>query len=127
MPGPVSFTALFQLAIGCAGADFDRSDVGKLYRVTDQIDQHLGQAPFVAERRWDIGHDGGLELNALGLRQRTGCSHYVFDQRLNGIIREVKIELPGLYFGQVEHIVDQAEKMPAVRLNARQRFGGGFR
>src|SRR5580704_15276321 len=107
--------------------DGDLARVGELDRVADQIEQHLGQAAVVAAGRRQIWRHLDLECEFLVIRQRLDRAidavHHVFD----GIILDRQYQLPGLDFRQIEHVVDQAEQMLAVRLHALHHGAHFFR
>ncbi len=102
------------------GGDPDRhlACVGELDGVADKIEQHLGQPALVAMAGRHVGRNIHLEIKLLLRRQRLDRAEHVVDDVLHRIGGERKLELAGLDLGQVEHVVDQAEQMPAVAFDA---------
>ena len=101
-----------------ADADATSPCVGELDGIADQVEQHLRDAALVAVAVRQVRRHLDLEGELLLGRQRfDGAEHTVHDV-LDRVVGERERELPGLDLGQVEHVVDQAEQMPAVALHA---------
>src|SRR5262245_18120380 len=65
-----------------------------------------------------------LEPQVLGSRQRLDRSIDVMDDVLDRVVGKRQSELTSLDFGEVQYVVDQAEKVASIALNALQRRAG---
>src|SRR5262245_2488626 len=107
--------------------DTHLAGVGELDRVTDEVEQHLGQALLVTEaNRQGLGHLG-LERELLVLGERLRGRAHGLDHALNRILGHVEGELTRLDFGDVEHGVDEAQQVLAVGADAGERVQGFLR
>ena len=105
-------------AIGRRDLDRHFAGVGELDRVADQIEQHLGQLLLVAVASRHVGRHVELEAQVLLRRQRLDRAVHLVNHVLHRIIGERQLELARLDLGEVEHVIDQAEQMAAVALDA---------
>jgi hypothetical protein len=101
--------------------------IGKLDGISDQVEQDLPQPVLVAVADRQTGRHLGLESELLLSRQwldrNVDGIHYVPER----VIGKRERELPRLYLGQIEHIVDQAEQMFAVAFDALEHAAHLFR
>src|SRR5262249_17492190 len=58
-----------------------------------------------------------LHLDVLGARQRAGRSDHRVDDCTHRVFVERQFELPGIDLRDIQHVVDQAQKMLAVLLD----------
>ena len=118
IPGPVSATATTNASSARVACDRHLAGLGELDGVADEVEQHLGEAPLVAPAERQVGRDLDAQREPLLGRQRLDGR----DDRLHHLRQRVVVErqgeLAGLDLGQVEHVVDQAEQVPAARLHA---------
>ena len=91
---------------------------GELDGVADQVHQHLGEAALVAPAARQIRRHVDLERELLLGRERLGRAHHVEHQLAHRVIDRREGQLARLDLGQIEHVVDQAEQMAAVLLDA---------
>ena len=96
--------------------DDDFTTVSELDRVADEVDQHLCQPPPVAVAGWQFGLYLDLERKVLVGGQRLDRAAHRLGHLVQRVFVELEGELAGLDLGQIEHVVDQAEQMPAVVL-----------
>ncbi len=107
--------------------DGNLPSIGEFDRVTDQIEQDLGQTPLVAATSRQVrGYLSG-EFEFLVGRQRLNRTVNRVGNVLQGVISEVEHELTGLDLGQIEHIIDQPEQVLAVALQPLQYSHHSFR
>ena len=69
----------------------------------------------------------GLKGKAFLNRQRLHGVDHAIDDVLQRIVRKRQCELPGLDLRQIEHVVDEPEKVAAVGLNALQHLAHPLR
>ena len=105
------------------GPDAHGAGLGELDRVADQVHQHLGEPALVAAPARQVRRHVDLERELLLRRQRLGRAHHVQHQLAHRVVDRRERQLAGLDLGQIEHVVDQAEQMAAVLLDALQHLG----
>jgi len=80
--------------------------VGEFDRVADQVEQHLGEPPFVAapprQARRDLGGEGQPLFGGKGLHRRDDPVHQVAQR----VVIERQRELSRLDLGEIEDVVD---------------------
>src|SRR5262245_50788907 len=96
------------------------ANVRKLDGVADEIEQHLREALLIAETNGQKFRHLGLQRELLVLRQRFGGRAYRLDDALNRVLGDVQGELAGFDLGDIEHGVDEAQQVLAVRADASQ-------
>src|SRR6202011_2202389 len=105
-------------AIGTRSLDRNLPLIGKFDRIADEVEQHLGDAAFVPPAGRQIGSkldvQGNLFLQCQGLDQAEHGLHDILER----IIGKGEAELPCLDLGEVKHVVNQAEEVLAVALDA---------
>src|ERR1700732_2958301 len=105
-------------AIGTRSLDRNLPLIGKFDRIADEVEQHLGDAAFVSPAGRKIGSkldvQGNLFLQCQGLDQAEHGLHDILER----IIGKGEAELPCLDLGEVKHVVNQAEEVLAVALDA---------
>src|SRR5262245_20569923 len=74
---------------------------------------------------WQVLRQFDLESQVFGSRQRLDSSIDVVDNVFDRVVGKRQSELPSLNFGKIQHVVDQAEQVAPIALNALQR-GAGF-
>ena len=99
-------------------------DCNRLTGFGDEVNQHLRQAAAVAAARWQFGGHLHLERELLVGRQRLQRAADGLGNVLNGIIGQFEHKLTGLDLGQVEHVIDEAERgeSTAGSIPCRKRF-----
>ena len=124
MPGPVSRTATVNDRSSAEALIVDFARVGELDGIADQVQQDLRDAPLVAASRRQMRRHFGFEYQVLfaAASGSTALTDAV-DDLLDRIVGQRQRELTGLDLGQVEHVVDEPEKMPAVALDALEHGG----
>ena len=121
MPGPVSTHRQLEAASPAWAARISTAAlVGELDGIADQVEQHLRQPPRIAGAGRQARRHVGAELEALGAGERLGGRQHGRHHVGDAVVLDRQRELPGLDLGEVEHVVDQAEQVPAVALHALQ-------
>src|SRR6516162_1990469 len=105
-------------AIGRRSLHRHLAAVGEFDRIANQVEQYLRKAPFVAARGRQIRRYFELEVQFLVARQRLDRDIDALHHVLDRIIIERKHKLPGLDLGKIKNVVDQAEQVLAVGLDA---------
>src|SRR5215212_4616871 len=77
----------------------------------------LREPLFVAASLRQLRHDVDLERDLLLGRQWLDRTEHRLDDILERIVSNRERELAGFDLGQVEHVVDQAQKVPTVALH----------
>ena len=107
------------------GADHHHlAGIGELDRVANEVEQHLGEAPFIAVTAWKIA-----ATNVFSHGDPLACASdpveaTTVDDPLQRVVLERQGELAGFDLGKIEHVVDQAQEMLAVLLDALQDLLG---
>ena len=96
----------------------DLALVGELDGVADEVEQHLREAALVAMADGQIWGHVDRQGELLSGCERLDRSKDGLDHVLERVVRKIERQLTGLDFGQVEHVIDQAEEMLAVGLQA---------
>ncbi|EPH46818.1 putative Hybrid signal transduction histidine kinase J [Streptomyces aurantiacus JA 4570] len=100
---------------------FDRSGVGELHRVGQQVAQHLQEALFVrVQRRGQLRRHAYGEVESLLCGQRAESGLYVVHELDERDARRADVHLARLDLRQVEDVVDELEQ---VRARAVDRLG----
>src|SRR5215831_6948055 len=110
-----------EIAVPRAGGNTHLSCVRELYGIANEIEQHLCKALFVSEASWKRLVHGRRERELLVLGERLGGGAHRLDHALDGVFAHVQGELSGLDLGNVEHGVDEAQEVLAVRADAGER------
>src|SRR6516164_9681247 len=100
------------------GLNGDLASIGELDGITDEIDQHLRQAATVTVPWRQFAGKFKLERELLVRCQRLQRAANRLGNVLNTVIGEFKHKLASLDLGQIEHVIDQSEQVPAVGLKA---------
>src|SRR6516162_1948220 len=100
------------------GLDGNFARISELDGVANKIDQNLSQSSAVTMAWWQFrGHldfEGQLFVSRQRLQRAADCLGNV----LNGVIGEFEDELASLNLGQIEHVIDQSQQVPAIGLKA---------
>jgi len=113
MPTPVSFTEMCKRVVTAVtglvfDGDEDFAGFGELDGISDEIDQHLANAPRVTEQcRGNVRLNFVIECQALLLGAKTERLHG-FRQYFMQIERDrFEVQLTGFNFGEVQNVVDE--------------------
>src|SRR5215467_2058422 len=96
------------------GLNGDLASIGELDGVADQIDQHLRQAATVTVPWRQFAGKLKLECELLVGGQRLERAADGLRNVLDAVIGEFEDELASLDFGQIEHVINESEQVPAV-------------
>ena len=127
MPGPESQTATVNDPFVTEALIGDLSRVGEFDGVADEVEQDLSNATLVTVSGGQMR--GTSALNARRFSTASGSTAMITPSHdlLQRIVRKRQRELPGLDLRQVEHVVDEPEKVPAVGLNALEHLAHPLR
>ena len=98
----------------------DLAGLGELDGIADEIQQRLGDPPLVALPERQVLGDHGPEQQLLLGRQGFRGRHDRLDHFLDRVVGDGKGQLAGFDLGQIEDVVDQAEEVAPVALDALQ-------
>src|SRR5215468_9111568 len=105
-------------AVVCFSLNGHFARIGELNGVSDKVDQNLRQAPSVAAARGQLRCHLDSECELFVSCQRLQRAANRLGNVLNAVIGKFEYELAGLDLRQIEHVIDEAEQMPAVGLKA---------
>src|SRR5262249_53330970 len=96
--------------------DRDLALIGKLDGIADEIEHDLRKPTLVAMAYWQIqAYDRGQGELLSGCERLHGYDDGV-DNVLERIVPKIKRQLTSFDFGEVEHVVDQAEQVLPIGL-----------
>src|SRR6516164_8335104 len=98
------------------GLDGNFARISELDGVADEIDQDLRQTATVAVARRQVRSQLELERELFVGRQRLQRAANRLGNVLNAVIGELEHELASLDLGQIEHVIDESEQVPAIGL-----------
>ena len=119
MPTPVSCTRNLKSppSITRRRDDHLAAGIGELDGVGEEVEQDLLEPPPVGDHRRQIGRKRRPEQDALALGERLQAVDASLDQ-LRQIDRgEVEIELAGIDLGNVEQVVEQAQRIESALMD----------
>ncbi len=91
--------------------DGDRSLLGELERVAEQVHEHLPQMVRIAQQRVrHLGHDGDVHPQPFHLRLGPEDAHRRVDEGVQIERDALDLQLARLDLGEVEHVVDQLQQ-----------------
>ncbi len=102
--------------------DPDGAALGELAAVGEQVEQDLTQPQRVRPDLAEIAGRHHLEPVPVPFGQSPGSGRNLLDQVRERRRLEVQFETPGFDLGKIEHVVDQAEEVPAGPVDPAERL-----
>src|SRR5207302_9408503 len=107
-------------AVRLGGLYHDLARIRELDGVSHQIEEDLSQPTFVTVTGRHVRWHLDLERQLLLAGQRLDHAEHGLHDVLERVIGEREHKLSRLDLRKIEHVVDEAEEMPAVALDALQ-------
>src|SRR6516165_9050013 len=105
-------------AIVRVSLDGHLAGVRELDGIADKIDQNLRQAAAISMTRRQLRRKLELECELLVSRERLQRAADCLGNVLNRIVGQFEDQLASFDLGQIEHVIDQPEQVPAIGFKA---------